>query len=62
MDLEYRLIDCATGLTYGPYETFLQARECAEGFKRWEIINGVGDLIAWSPILSTVLTAIEQAA
>ena len=23
MDLEYTLIDCATGLIYGPYETFL---------------------------------------
>ncbi len=29
MDLEYTLIDCATGLIYGPYETFLQARERA---------------------------------
>ena len=23
MNLEYTLIDCATGLIYGPYETFL---------------------------------------
>ena len=30
MDLEYTLIDCATGLIYGPYETFLQARERAD--------------------------------
>ena len=35
MDLEYTLIDCATGLIYGPYETCRQARECAEGFERW---------------------------
>jgi hypothetical protein len=62
MDLEYTLIDCATGLIYGPYETFLQARECAESFERWEIINRAGNLIDWSPILSTVLTATEQAA
>jgi hypothetical protein len=62
MDLEYTLIDCATGLIYGPYETFVQARECAEGFERWEIINREGNLIDWSPTPSTVLTATEQAA
>jgi hypothetical protein len=45
MDFEYTLIDCATGLIYGPYETFLQARERAEGFQRWEIINRAGNLI-----------------
>jgi hypothetical protein len=45
MDLEFTLIDCATGLIYGPYETFLQARERAEGFERWEINNRVGNLI-----------------
>jgi hypothetical protein len=62
MDLEYTLIDCATGLIYGPYETFLQARERAEGFERWEIINRVGDLIDWSTAPSTVLTVTAQAA
>jgi hypothetical protein len=59
---EYTLIDCATGLIYGPYETFLQARERAEGFEGWEIINRVGNLIDWSPTRSTVLTATERAA
>ena len=62
MDLEYTLIDCATGLIYGPYETFRQARERAEGFEQWEIINRVGNLVDWSPTPSTVLTATEQAA
>ena len=62
MELEYTLIDCATDLIYGPYETFLQARERAQGFERWEIINRVGNLIDWSPTPSTVLTATEQAA
>ena len=62
MDLEYTLIDCAKGLIYGPYETFRQARERAEGFERWEIINRVDNLIDWSPTLSTVLTATQHAA
>jgi hypothetical protein len=62
MDLEYTLIDCTTGLTYGPYETFHQARETAEGLERWEIINRLGNLVDWSPIPSTVLTATELAA
>ena len=62
MDLEYTLIDCATCLIHGPYETFRQARERADGFERWEIINRVGDLIDWSATPSTVLTATELAA
>ena len=62
MDSEYTLIDCATGLIYGPFETFNQARERAENFERWEIINREGNLINWSPTPSTVLTATEQAA
>jgi hypothetical protein len=56
------LIDCATSLIYGPYETFLQARERAEDFARWEIINRVGNLVDWSPTPSTVLTATQHAA
>ena len=62
MDLEYTLIDCATGLIYGPYETFRQAREPAEDFERWEIIIRVGNLVDWSPTPSTVLTATQHAA
>jgi hypothetical protein len=62
MDLEYTLIDCATSLIYGPYETFRQAREHAEDFERWEIINRVGNLVDWSPTPSTVLTATQHAA
>ena len=62
MDLEYTLIDCATGLIYGPYETSRHARECAEGFERWEIINRVGDLVDWSPTPLIVQTATRQAA
>ena len=62
MDLEYTLIDCATGLIYGPYETCLQALDRAEGFERWEIINRLGNLVDWSPPPSTLLTATVQAA
>jgi hypothetical protein len=62
MDSEYTLIDCATGLIYGPYETSRQARECAEDFVRWEIVNRAGDLIDWSPTPQAVMTADEQAA
>jgi hypothetical protein len=62
MDLEYTLINCATGLVYGPHGTFHQARERAEEFKRWEIINRKGNLVDWSPTPSTVLTATGQAA
>jgi hypothetical protein len=62
MEFEYTLVDCSTGLIYGPFETFNQARERAENFERWEIINREGNLINWSPTPSTVLTATEQAA
>ena len=62
MDLEYTLIDCATGLIYGPYETFPQAFERAEDFEQWEILNRDGNLVDWSPTPSTVLTAIQHAA
>jgi hypothetical protein len=62
MELQYTLIDCSTGLIYGPYETFNEARERAEAFERWEIINRVGNLIDWSPTPSTVLTVTERAA
>jgi hypothetical protein len=62
MELEYTLIDCSTGLIYGPYETFVQARERAEDFERWEIINCEGKLVDWSPTPSTVAPATEQAA
>ena len=62
MDSEYALIDCATGLSYGPYERCRQARERAEGFERWEVVNRAGDLVDWSPTPSSVMAAIEQAA
>ena len=62
MELEYTLTDCSTGLIYGPYETFVQARERAEDFERWEIINCEGNLVDWSPTPSTVAPATEQAA
>jgi hypothetical protein len=48
MELEYTLIDCSTGLIYGPYETFNQAREHAEDFEQWEILNRDGKLVDWS--------------
>lgn len=62
MDSEYTLIDCATGLSYGPYERCRQARERAEGFERWEIVNRAGDLVDWTPALASVMTATKQAA
>ena len=62
MDFEYTLIDCATGLIYGPYETFSQARDRAEDFEQWEIINREGNLVDWSATSSTVLTTTELAA
>ncbi len=62
MNFEYTLIDCATDLIYGPYETYHQARERAESFERWEVINRAGNLVDWSHTSSTVLIEIEQAA
>jgi hypothetical protein len=62
MDLEYTVIECATGLINGPYETCLEARSRAEGFERWEIINRADNLIDWSLTPSTVLNATERAA
>jgi hypothetical protein len=62
MDLEYTLIDCATGLIHGPYETFSQARDRADDFEQWEIINREGNLVDWNPTSSTVLTTTELAA
>jgi hypothetical protein len=62
MELGYTLIDCSTGLIYGPYETFNQARQHADDFERWEIINRDGNLVEWSPTPSNVLTTTEQAA
>jgi NUMOD3 motif len=49
MTPEYTVIDCKTDLIEGPFESFEQARECAEDFKQWEIINRDGDLVDWSP-------------
>jgi len=46
-DLEFTLIDCATGLIYGPFETFHEARDRAEAFATWEILNGDGDPVDW---------------
>jgi hypothetical protein len=47
---EYTLIDCATGLSYGPFELVDQARHRAEvdNIAKWEIINRDDELVAWS--------------
>jgi hypothetical protein len=45
---EYTLVDCDTGLIYGPYETFAIARTHAEAFKMWEIITDDERLVDWS--------------
>jgi hypothetical protein len=46
----YTLIDCATGLSYGPFELLDQARDRAEveSIAKWEILNRDGKLVAWS--------------
>ena len=50
MKADYILIDCATDLSYGPFELLDRARHCAEigNIKKWEIINRAGKLVAWS--------------
>jgi len=47
--VEYTLIDCATGHSYGPFELVDQARHCAEvgNIAEWEIIDRYGTLVAW---------------
>jgi hypothetical protein len=47
-DLDFTLIDGATGLVCGPYDSFDQARERADDFATWEILNADGDLVDWS--------------
>jgi len=46
--VEYTLIDCATGHSYGPFELVDRARHCAEvgNIAEWEIIDGYGTLVA----------------
>jgi len=46
--MEYTLIDCSTDLIYGPFESFNRARQEADNFERWEILNGDGDLVDWN--------------
>ena len=50
MKADYILIDCATGLSYGPFELVDRARHRAEAVNiaKWEIINRAGKLVAWS--------------
>jgi hypothetical protein len=47
---KYTLIDCATDLSYGPFELVDRARCRAEvdNIAKWEIINRDGKLVAWS--------------
>jgi hypothetical protein len=47
---EYTLIDCATGLSHGPFELVDQARHRAEvgNIAKWKIINRDGELVAWT--------------
>ena len=62
MKLEYTLIDCSTGLIYGPYDTFNQARELAGDFEVWEILNRDGNLVDWSPKPKAAASACAEAA
>jgi hypothetical protein len=62
MELDYMLIDCSTGLIYGPYDTFNRARERAEDFEQWEILNRDGGLVDWSPRQQPAATVRVKAA
>ncbi len=43
----FTVIDASTDGVYGPFETERQARECAEQFHFYEILNQDGALIDW---------------
>jgi hypothetical protein len=47
---EYTLVDCDTGLIYGPYESceIAQAHAEAEALTTWEIVRDDVMLIHWS--------------
>ena len=47
---EYILIDCATGLSYGPFELLDRACHRAEvgNIAKWEVIDCDDKLVAWS--------------
>jgi len=62
MELEYMLIDCSTGLIYGPYETFNRAHEHAEDFAIWEILYRDGPLVDWRSQPPTAGSASAKAA
>jgi hypothetical protein len=49
---QYTLVDCETGLIYGPYDTRAMARDHAEleGIATWEIITDDEKLVDWSPL------------
>jgi hypothetical protein len=46
---QYTLVDCETGLIYGPYETCAMARDHAEleAIATWEIITDDEMLVDW---------------
>ena len=46
---EHTLIDCAIGLSFGPFELLDRACHRAEvgNIAKWEIINRDGKLVAW---------------
>jgi hypothetical protein len=46
----YTLVDCDTGLIYGPYESYKIARACAaaEALTTWEIVNDDEKLVDWN--------------
>jgi hypothetical protein len=58
---EYTLINCATGLSYGPFERVDRARQRAEAdnLAKWEIINRDGKLVDWA---SSSLASARRAA
>ena len=46
---KYTLIDCATDLSYGPFELDRAYHHAEIGnIAKWEIINRAGKLVAWS--------------
>jgi hypothetical protein len=46
---EYTLVDCDTGLIYGPYECCAEAEAYAEnyGLAAWEVLDGENKIVAW---------------
>ena len=60
------LVDCDTGLIYGPYESCAKAEAYAETYAlaAWEVVGSDNKLIAWSrkPDVQAELNKCQSAA